>query len=725
MEYREASLGATSSDGYATAQESERSPSVGTEPGASQGTLPQLDDATAVKLSTLLLDSVQPASDTPKIRVYIQPDCTKHKYVRTPDSATIVERPERLKACHAGVAGAWAFSRGDPSRPVEPVPTPTNPHSVSIGAAREDADASLDALMNRLSVNNATSSQTSEHSLSWTETLLLDTDPFEVILSSASLPLTDTSVQHIHGGLEANEQASTSAYPSDLIKWIEACRAITPGESEIPAHLSQGDLYLCPGSLDAIQGALGATCQAIDHALASAQPESALVLVRPPGHHCGQSSPSGFCFVNTVLIGAAHAFHRHNINRVILLDQDLHHGNGSQDIAFRLNAEANALLSDSRKTTPTTSPLRSKPAKHDPLRVFYGSLHDVMSYPCEDGDPDRVQAASVTLAGPHGQWISNAHLDEYSSETDFHERLYPCYRSALIGAAERFIEQTDAEPSRTLVLVSAGFDASQHEYSSMQRHNRRVPTSFFSRFAVDAASFAKRFAAGKLVSVLEGGYSDTALCSGVAAYLTGLVSHTRDDQQAVMHTETPWDPKTLAKLEKTCFVGYKQAGRRATLQPHQSKDQAAAPEHDWLKQAAEAFAVIQGRDLSTAYATSAAAAPSSMSLRERKPKAYGDAATPPASPRKAQRAVSARATPVFGSRKLDQPQFSLAELEKRRQPKPLIFTSPAPWQPTPPVDQPEQAINRGPEDPTAPALHTATNQPPPHVKFIWRGGDAP
>lgn len=69
---------------------------------------------------------------------------------------------------------------------------------------------------------------------------------------------------------------------------------------------------VCPSSIDAIQGAIGAVCQAVDTVIASTRvnpstdPQRAFVAVRPPGHHCGEDTPSGFCFVNNVAIGAAH-----------------------------------------------------------------------------------------------------------------------------------------------------------------------------------------------------------------------------------------------------------------------------------------------------------------------------------------------------------------------------------------------------------------------------------
>lgn len=78
-------------------------------------------------------------------------------------------------------------------------------------------------------------------------------------------------------------------------------------------------LTVCPTSIDAIQGSIGAVCQAVDSVIVSTrtgaattppQPQRAFVAVRPPGHHCGEDTPSGFCFVNNVAIGAAHGLLR-------------------------------------------------------------------------------------------------------------------------------------------------------------------------------------------------------------------------------------------------------------------------------------------------------------------------------------------------------------------------------------------------------------------------------
>ena len=71
-------------------------------------------------------------------------------------------------------------------------------------------------------------------------------------------------------------------------------------------------------------------------------------------------------------------------------------------------------------------------------------------------------------------------------------------------------------------MFSSGFDASEYETTEMSRHNRHVPTSFYHRFTLEACAFADKYARGRLVSVLEGGYSDRALISGVMSHLAGL-----------------------------------------------------------------------------------------------------------------------------------------------------------------------------------------------------------
>lgn len=260
--------------------------------------------------------------------------------------------------------------------------------------------------------------------------------------------------------------------------------------SEVPEHLPQGDLYLAGpsdqsgmdgGSAEAIRHAMGACCEAVDRVVSAAASTTmasptlsplreikvqdsthlnvteslasnddnetapaakrAFVLSRPPGHHCSGSTPQGFCWVNNAIVAAAHAYHEHSIDRVVIFDIDLHHGNGTQNLAWRINADANkhddqrteriaslrvAALERARQALGSGSGRAhaSRLAKvalteHDEaevkrqagpraLRLFYSSLHDIESFPCEDGDPGMIKDASTCVEGAHGQWIWNS-----------------------------------------------------------------------------------------------------------------------------------------------------------------------------------------------------------------------------------------------------------------------------------------------------------------------------
>jgi histone deacetylase HOS3 len=90
-------------------------------------------------------------------------------------------------------------------------------------------------------------------------------------------------------------------------------------------------------------------------------------------------------------------------------------------------------------------------------------------------------------------------------------------------------------------------DACEHEYESMSRHGRKVPVSFYHQFTRDACAFSDRFAGGRIISVLEGGYSDRALISGTMAHISGLVSAYNDNIDDKVD-RTWWDVDNLAKV---------------------------------------------------------------------------------------------------------------------------------------------------------------------------------
>lgn len=162
---------------------------------------------------------------------------------------------------------------------------------------------------------------------------------------------------------------------------------------------------------------------------------------------------------------------------------------------------------------------------------------------------------------------------------------------------------------------SPGCDASEHESAGMSRHNRNVPTSFYRRFALDATSFAHHHAAGKCLAVLEGGYSDRALASASAAFLSGFAERVpsssgnerdgagdrkvADRFTANQERDGWWSEPHLKKLEKACSVA---KPRRGGAQSSSSStmtgllvgaDGGAAIRDPWLARAVEIFAHLE------------------------------------------------------------------------------------------------------------------------------------
>ena len=283
-----------------------------------------------------------------------------------------------------------------------------------------------------------------------------------------------------------------------------------------PERLHEGDLYLCSESLDAMEGALGAVCEAVDTVF-GAGPRRAFVGVRPPGHHCSASYPSGFCWVNNVHVGIMHAALSHGLTHAAIIDFDLHHGDGSQDITWKHNSR----FATGTKNTPAWKR----------TSIGYFSIHDINSYPCEMGDEEKVKNASLCIDNAHGQTIWNVHLQSWKTEQDFWELYESKYlvilektRDYLKTQAQR-LKAANLAP-KAAIFFSAGFDASEWESAGMQRHQVNVPTEFYARLTRDVVKLAAEdglFVDGRVISVLEGGYSDRALCSGVFSHLSGLV----------------------------------------------------------------------------------------------------------------------------------------------------------------------------------------------------------
>lgn len=283
--------------------------------------------------------------------------------------------------------------------------------------------------------------------------------------------------------------------------------------------LHEGDLYLCSESLDAFKGCLGGVCDAVDTVFSLRNTNRAFVCIRPPGHHCSSNVPSGFCWLNNVHVGIAHAAMTQGLTHAAIIDFDLHHGDGSQSITWEHNRKAAGNL-----------PKNASPYTKTPIGYF--SLHDINSYPCESGDEDKVKNASLCVENAHGQSIWNVHLEPWKNHTDFwklYESRYSILlektRTFLLHHTAKFNRTTSGTKPRAAIFISAGFDASEWEGAGMQRHQVNVPTDFYARFTSDIVKVAEEEGLavdGRIISVLEGGYSDRALTSGVLSHLCGL-----------------------------------------------------------------------------------------------------------------------------------------------------------------------------------------------------------
>ncbi|KAF7348121.1 Histone deacetylase HOS3 [Mycena sanguinolenta] len=506
-----------------------------------------------------------------KPAIYLQDACFGHRYIRSRDLSAIVERPERLRAVAIGLSAA--ISRLEAARSQTPSPD------------------DLVAQLARLNIE----SKLSESSVD---------SPVSIVRSSATADiLKHPAVKYIHGDIDGD------VYLENLVRWIrESKEKVDKGESEIPAGLSQGDLYLCPESISAIQGAIGTICEAVDAVLGPNQTElvnRAFVIIRPPGHHCGEDTPSGFCFLNNVAVGAAHGNDKFlEFNGGLIIQQLTYNmesivsssliltctmaRNGTQSIAWQINEETYRQTLESEAGAPVS---QTGP------QVYYGSIHDILSYPCEDGKAELVQAASVSIHGSHGQYIENVHLQTYTS-VEHWDKLYAEQYSKILRKAEEFLDSTGGPGKDVLFFISCGMDASEHEMPSMSRHNRRVPTSFFYQFARDACALSDRYAGGKICSVLEGGYSDRALISGSMAHLLGLADSSVGADW--------WSAENLTLLEKA--TKSKRGGRPSLPQVNVNP---------WLNRALAIFSSIDGSPPPTS-TPRAPPPPSSMTLRDRK-----------------------------------------------------------------------------------------------------------
>lgn len=404
-----------------------------------------------------------------------------HRYSRPRTSraalGTIVERPERIKASVLGVSAAYVRLGERHAEGANPLRPNLNP-------------ASIPAV------------------------------PFRIHKTTRRLPLQSQTVTNVHGTKWMEElKIMCDAAESRLAmngKELQRPDLKRDPDQEAPKKFHEGDLYLCSESLDALEGALGGVCEAVDAVFKPNGPKRAFVAIRPPGHHCSASYPSGFCWINNVHVGIMHAILSHGLTHAAIIDFDLHHGDGSQQVTWQHNSRSVGLAKNAAWWKKTS--------------IGYFSLHDINSYPCEMGDEEKVKNASLCIDNAHGQNVWNVHLQPWRNDAEFWKHYETKY-SVLLEKTRAYLQmqterlRSSGQNSKAAIFISAGFDASEWEGAGMQRHNVNVPTDFYARFTRDVVRIAAEEGTsveGRIISVLEGGYSDRALYSGILSHLSGL-----------------------------------------------------------------------------------------------------------------------------------------------------------------------------------------------------------
>lgn len=246
--------------------------------------------------------------------------------------------------------------------------------------------------------------------------------------------------------------------------YVEATLAAMPLEGSVGLD---PDTIVSPRSGEAALSAAGSVCAAVDAVMAG-EADNAFCAVRPPGHHATPSRAMGFCLFNSVAVAAAHACEVHGLKRVAIVDFDVHHGNGTQDIFW------------------------------DSQRVFYLSSHQSPLYPGTGSPGERGASGNIV----------NLPLPANSGS----ESMQDVYVETGLPALREFRPE--------LLLVSAGFDA--HKQDPLAGLNWLEED--YAWISARLLEVADEFCAGRLVSSLEGGYNLEALGRSVATHVGSLLA---------------------------------------------------------------------------------------------------------------------------------------------------------------------------------------------------------
>lgn len=225
-----------------------------------------------------------------------------------------------------------------------------------------------------------------------------------------------------------------------------------------------GDTVASPGSKQAALRAIAAICDAVDK-LCTGQADQAFCALRPPGHHATPNYPMGFCLFNNIAIAAEYARRHYQLERIAIVDFDVHHGNGTQT------------------------------AFYEQPQVLYASSHQWPHYP-GSGHPLENGVGNIV----------NVPLSAGSDGAVFRAK----YRDIILPAVRKFQPQ--------LILISAGFDAHKDDPLA----SLRLVEDDYRWITEELVNIAKQCCNGRIISTLEGGYNLKALAASVAAHVAAL-----------------------------------------------------------------------------------------------------------------------------------------------------------------------------------------------------------
>jgi acetoin utilization deacetylase AcuC-like enzyme len=260
---------------------------------------------------------------------------------------------------------------------------------------------------------------------------------------------------------QASEDAVLLAHPES---YLRAVMREIPEEDEI--NQIEADTYVGPKSLTAALTGIGAAMAAVDDVL-SRKVDNAFVAARPPGHHAEKEKAMGFCLFNNAAIAARHAQKAHGVERVAIVDWDVHHGNGTQDIFW------------------------------DDPSVLFCSTHQMPLYPWTGAKDDTGKTGNIV----------NAPLSPDTGSEYFRE----AFKSRVLPALENF------RPD--FIIISAGFDA--HHRDPLAQIN--LVGEDFDWATGRLMEIAGKYAGDRVVSLLEGGYDLEGLAESAGMHICRLM----------------------------------------------------------------------------------------------------------------------------------------------------------------------------------------------------------